>query len=510
MPSDKTPSNANGPPPPVDPNERFFATDHLREGLSSRSARGGVVTIASQGTKFALQMISTTILARILTPSDFGLVAMVATFTGLVGLFKDMGLSMATVQKAKITQGEVSALFWTNVLLSLAVGAGAALLAPAVSTFYDKPELVAICFATAGALVLDGLGNQHIALIRRQMRFDVLAKIQVAAMICAITASISLALSGAGYWALVALKLTEGATTTILSIAYCPWRPGKPNFGKETLGLLKFGGQFTVFSFVNYFTRNADNFLIGRYLGAAALGLYSKAYALVLLPMQQINGPIAAVAVPALSRLQDDTEALKAYFLRMVQVIAYLSMPPIVLLGILAEETVLLLLGDQWIESAIIFQIFAIAVVAQSIANTNGWLLTALGQTGRLLKLGSVSSTCTVLAFVIGLQWGIRGVATAATINGLLIVIPAARYTYAKSPIRGIDVLKQLLHPMLLASVVLVVSLGTRQLLLDQSFLIRGGVSGTLAGAAAIATIYLNKTIKSEFIEAFKQLKRKS
>ena len=296
----------------------FFDTEYLKADLKGRSVRGGAVTMAGQGVRFFLQMGSTVVLARLLTPQDFGLIAMVTAVTGFVMMFKDMGLSMATVQRAEVNHAQISTLFWINVTLSLGVMLVTAALAPAIAWFYGEPRLTWITLALAGAFIFGGLTIQHQALLRRNMRFGTLALIGIISMVMGIVAAIIAAWYGAGYWALVIMQLAGAITGAIAVWVVCGWRPGLPVRRSGVREMLAFGGNLTGFNVINYFARNADNLLIGKFWGSGPLGLYSKAYGLLMLPLRQINAPLSAVAIPALSRLKDEPERYRNYYIKAV------------------------------------------------------------------------------------------------------------------------------------------------------------------------------------------------
>lgn len=487
---------------------RHFSVEHLSADIGRRSARGGVVTLAGQGTKFVLQMGSTMVLARLLTPADFGLVAMVAFFTGLIGLFRDLGLAAATVQRREVSHSQVSTLFWVNVLASTLLALLGMALAPLVAWFYGEPELVWITIAISATFVFGGLSAQHIALLRRQMRYVGLAGIEIGAMVFGIIVAVGVALAGGGYWALVAMTAGQALATAVLAFVISGWRPGAGRFDRDVGEMFSFGAGLTGANMLNYFTRNSDNLLLGRFWGAAELGVYSRAYALLLMPMQQINGPIAAVAIPALSRLQSEPERFRGYYLKVVRLIAYASMPLVVLLAVLAEEAVLVLLGPQWLEAALLFQIFAAFVAVQNVASSTGWVMHALGQSTRMLKWSAIQAPVFVIACLLGLPWGATGVATAATTQGVLIVVPAMLFAYRFSPVRTGEVLTAIARPMLLSLGLLMLTATVAMLLDAHSATVR--VAGVLAtaGLLALAVLALSTRVRQD-VSGFARLLRR-
>jgi len=429
----------------------FFDTEHLKTDLKGRSVRGGAVTMVAQAVKFSLQMCSTVVLARLLTPQDYGLIAMVTIVTGFVMMFKDMGLSMATVQRAEINHAQISTLFWINVILSLGVMLVTAALAPAIAWFYHEPRLTWITLALASAFIFGGLTVQHQALLRRQMRFGALAVVEIVSMLAGIVTAIIAALYEAGYWSLVLMQLATAITSAIGVWVACGWRPSLPPVRRSGVRpMLAFGGHLTGFSFVNYFARNADNLLIGKFWGPGPLGLYAKAYNLLMLPLRQINAPLSAVAIPALSRLQNEPEQYRNYYLKAISIIALVTMPFVMFLIVMSKDVIQLILGPQWVEAAPIFTFLGVAALLQPIANTSGWLFISQGRANHMLQWGLIGGILAIVSIVIGLPWGALGVAACYAITGFCIRTPLLFWFVGrKGPVRHADIYKTLGLPFL-------------------------------------------------------------
>lgn len=401
-----------------------FATDHLRGDLRRRSVRGGAVTASAQAAKFVLRFGSTAVLARLLTPEDYGLIAMTAVIVGFVGIFKDSGLSAATIQRDELSHAQVSTLFWINALLGCLLGGGLMLGAPAVAWFYQEPRLTGVTTALASSFILSGFTVQHTALLRRQMRFKTLAVIEIASLVAGILTAIFMASAGFAYWSLVGLTLGMALANLVAVWLANRWRPGLPRRAAGVRGMLRFGTDILSFSVVNYFARNGDNLMIGWCWGAGTLGFYDKAYNLLLFPVQQINAPLAAVAVPALARCKADKAELCRYYFSLHRLIASACIPAIVGLALFADQVVHLWLGPRWAEAAVLFRLLAPAALLGALSNPSGWLLMSLGLTARYRNLGWVCSTLVVLAFGLGLSWGAQGVALAYSLTGILLFVP--------------------------------------------------------------------------------------
>ena len=405
--------------------DKHFRTDHLKKDLSRRTVVGAFFTAVSQVSRSVLQFGSTIVLARLLTPDDFGLVGMVMAAIGFVAIFKDLGLSQATIQREEITHEHISALFWINLGLSTGVMIVSAALAPVLIWFYGENELLGITLALAGTALLGGLTIQHQALLRRQMRFGTLATLEVASLALKVGAAISLAALGYGYWALVVGQVTGALVTAIGVWIACDWRPSRPaKTGEEVRAMVRFGGNVTGFNIVNYFARNLDDMLIGRFAGKGALGLYQKAYELMMLPLTQVNQPISRVALPALSRLVSEPERYRSAYLRILEKVLLITVPLGVFLILTADWLVLAVLGDQWVEASSLLAVMGLMFFTQPLANSTGWLFLSQDRTSEMFRWGLVGSSLSVLSFLVGLPWGVFGVAASYSISGLIVRTP--------------------------------------------------------------------------------------
>lgn len=414
---------------------RFFETDHLFVHLKRRSVQGCVYTVAAQSVKSCLQIGATVILARLLAPQDFGLIAMVAAVTGFVLLFKDMGLSLATVQKSEISHAQISTLFWINVGFSVVLMLVTALLGPVLAWFYSEPRLTLITIGLASAFIFGGATVQHQALLRRQMRFGTLAVIGVLSALLGVVAAVVSAWFGVRYWALVIMQLTTAVCTTIGVWLACSWRPGLPGGLAHVKSMLTMGGHVTGFNIVNYLARNLDKILVGRCCGSFLLGLYDRAYQVVLFPIVSVRTPLLNVAVPALSRLKDDPDRYRNYYRKLILLMSMVSMPVMVFCLFCSESVIVLLLGNKWIGVNNIFKVLAIVGFIEPVAGTRGSVLVSLGQSGRCLLWGLLNSVVLCAAFAIGVSWGILGVAIGYAIAVYCLLVPSLGYCFRLTPL---------------------------------------------------------------------------
>src|ERR1041385_1634435 len=439
--------------PPGNPRQEYFDTEHLTAAIGSRTARGGVVTIVSHGLKFALSIVATAILARLLTPQDYGLIGMVAVFTGFVALFKDLGLSLATVQRAEISYDQISTLFWVNLTISVVITLIMIGLAPLIGWFYGEPRLILISIVTAIGFLLGGLAVQHEALLKRQMRFYTLSIIAFLAMMIGYAVGIAAALSGAHYWSLVFSQLALLASNTLGVWLTCRWRPGPPRRNSGVRSMLSFGGNVTGYALTNYVSRNWYNRVVGRAFGPQLLGLYSKAAQLLSLPTDQINEPISTVSIPALSRLAASPERYRQAYLRIMEKVIMVTMPAVMLMLATADWLVLIILGPQWGESAKIFVFMGVAGLFQPVAATGGWLLVSQGRVRDMLRWALINAPISILSIIAGLPWGVVGVAASWSLGRILIANPLLYWFVGRSgPVRMGDFFR-LLAPFTGASI---------------------------------------------------------
>lgn len=454
--------------------------------LKGKTIRGGAITIFSQFAQFAVTIVSTVVLARLLSPEDYGLVGMVLAITGFLGLVKDSGLSMATVQREKVTRELVSTVFWINIGLGILISLLCGVLAPALVAFYREPRLYWITLALAATFIVDAAGAQHTALLRRQMRLKAVAVIDTLANLAGVVVAIGLATAGFGYWALVAMQLTRTLVgTTAVWIAE-PWRPGRPRHHAGAGSMLKFGGYLTAVNVVNYSCRNVDNVLIGWFWGAASLGLYQKAYSLLMLPISQVNTPISGVAVAALSRIQSDPGRFRRYFLGGYSIAASIVLPIIIAAIVFSEDIVRFVLGDQWVGASAIFRFLAPAALIGALLNPFGWLFVSSGRADRQLRAGLVWAPLIILSFAAGLRYGPEGVAIGYSIMSALLAIPLSLYAVRGTSVRVKDLASALTRP-IIAGVLTALAAVALQAGVGDTFPV--GVRA-IGGCFAVAAIY--------------------
>ena len=409
--------------------------------LKEKTIRGGLARLCAQGADFALRLGSLMVLARLLGPKDFGLVGMVTAFTGVLTLFRDFGLSAAAVQRSSITDEQISTLFWINLLVGALLGLLTVAMAPAVAAFYHEPRLLGVTAALASSFFFNAAGVQHGALLQREMRFTALAVISIISLIVSTFIGVAGAMSGYGYWALVAMTLTVPLVNTVGFWVTTAWIPGRPHKRVGIRSMMHFGGTVTLNGLVVYIASNFEKILLGRFWGADALGIYGRAYQLINIPTANLNSAAGEVAFSALSRLQNDPRRLKSYFLKGYSVVMAMTMPMTAACAFFADDMILVFLGPKWKAAAAIFRLLAPTILVFAMANPLSWLVMSLGLVRRGLKMGLVIAPLLILAYVIGLPYGPSGVALAYSATMLLWVVPVIAWSVHGTVISLWDVL---------------------------------------------------------------------
>jgi O-antigen/teichoic acid export membrane protein len=381
------------------------------QDLKGKAIHGGFVKAWSQAVMLIIRIGTLVVMARLLEPKDFGLVAMVTVITGIFQLFQDAGLSLATVQRSVITNEQVSTLFWVNLLVGTILGLLSLAIAPLLVSFYHEPRLLWVTVLSAAGFIINSAGVQHGALLQRHMRFTSLALIEILSALSGGIVGIGMAFAGFGYWALLGMSMAPTATATACVWLATKWIPGPPRRRVGVRSMLGFGGQVTLNGVVVYFSSNLDKVLLGRSWGAEALGIYGRAYQLINIPRENLNSAVGLVALAALSRLQDDPRRFKRYFLTGYSLVLALVLPVTIASAFFADEIIRVVLGPQWKEAAAILRLLAPTVLIFGIINPLRWLLFSLGLVGRSLKIGLALGSLVTAAYFIGLPHGPKGVA---------------------------------------------------------------------------------------------------
>jgi O-antigen/teichoic acid export membrane protein len=417
--------------------------------LKGKAIWSGIVKLLSQTATSILRLCYLAVLARLLSPNDFGLVAMVLVITGIFDLFTTAGLSSATIQKAEVSNQQVSNLFWINVLVGTTLALLCAASASFMAEFYREPSLFWITVAMASGFVFNALGVQHSALLQRDMRYVTLSVLDTLSQGGSILLGIAMAFAGYGYWALVAAAVAGPAIHTTGCWLATGWLPDRPRAGAGIRSMLHFGGTITLNSLTVYIGYNAEKVLLGRFWGADTLGLYTRAVQLINLPVSMTNAAIGGVFFSALSRLQEDPVRLRAFFLKGYSLVMAVTMPATIFSALFADDIIAVVLGPNWMQAATIFRLMTPTILVFGIINPLSWLLLSVGLQRRSLHVGLVLAPLVFASYAIGLPYGPVGVAFCYSAAMTLWLLPHLVWCLHGTMISVMDLARTIAGPFL-------------------------------------------------------------
>ncbi|WP_426112983.1 lipopolysaccharide biosynthesis protein [Massilia sp. PWRC2] len=412
----------------------------------------------SQGARVVSQLVSMTVLARLLAPDAYGLMALAAIVTNLAYLFRDMGTGAALIQAATVSPRMASTVHWTNIALGLLIGVAIAISAPLTAQVFREPQLATVLLLLAVVFPITGAAVVHQALLERDSKFAVVAGAEVAAALVGVGVALLLAWRGAGVFSLVGQMIASTVVSTTIISVRSTFRPDRHWQLAEFKAIARFSGNLSLFNVVLYISRNADSMVVGRMLGTVALGGYAMAYRLMLFPLQNMTFVVARVLFPVMSRKQGDTAEVVALYLRALGFIAFLSAPLMAGLFALRAPFVQVMLGERWQASVVLLAWLAPVGFIQSLVSSTGTVLMARGCTDLMLRLGLVGAVLQVGAVAIGARWGVEGVAAGYLVANLLNAVPAL-YFCARQIGIGFGALLRAIAPAVAAAVFMVLAL---------------------------------------------------
>lgn len=378
----------------------------------------------AQAAKIAMQFISVAVLARLLTPRDYGLIAMVFVVGNLVSLLRDMGTAAAIVQDPQLTQETTNAVFWINVGLGLVLCVSLLALSGVIAHLFRNEAVQPLLWALAPSFPLTSVGAVPRALLERKSAFSVIAAVEISVAVLGFVVTAISAWLGAGAMSFIYGTLAMAVLSSTSMWIASKWLPNKPAGSARLRRLLLFSGNLSAFNFINYFARNADSFVIGRYLGAAALGIYSNAYKIMLFPLQNMTYVANRALYPVMCRLES-TADMRVLYMKSVSLIALLTAPLMAGVFVLREPFIDVFLGPRWHEAAAVLQWLAPIGFVQSIISTTGTVYMVRGRTDVLLQIGVLNAALQVVSFFVGVQWGVLGVAACYFVANVIGAIPA-------------------------------------------------------------------------------------
>jgi O-antigen/teichoic acid export membrane protein len=455
-------------------------------GFRAPVIRGLLWQFLGRGTLQVSQIVVVVLLARLLTPSEYGIAGMVLVIISFEPLLSGSGLAAALIQRPVITELDKSTVFWTNAAFGLLACLIGVAVSPLVADFYGNAEVEPLFAAVSVVFLVSSLSSVQANLLIREMNFRSLELRTMAATVVGAAAAISLAASGAGAWALIAQQLAVYTVSLMLLTGFTHWRP-RLMFSRASLRELRsFGGNASGTILMNQLTYNTDNVLIGRVLGASALGLYTFGYSLIMLPVTRIASPLVQVLYPVFARIQHDGPRLSSLWLRSLRMMAAVTLPSMLGLIVVAPEAIDVVFGRRWHSATPVVQILATVGIAIAIQNLNGIVLQAKGETRLVFRYSCVLFAGGLIAFIVGLQWGIVGVAACfAAVN--VFVQPAYLHLTARSIGIGLGECGRALSGVIQATAVAMAgALLTRELLVADGVPAALRLAATIAAAAAL------------------------
>jgi O-antigen/teichoic acid export membrane protein len=384
--------------------------DGIRPPMNRLVLRGVSWKLTGQFGQQVLRVGFALILARLLTPADFGLAAMAMVIAGLVIAFSDLGLGAALIQRTTITERDRSTVFWTGLAFGAVLTVGGILLSGPISSFYGEPAVQGLMAVLSLSFVISALGATQRSLLLREMDFRRIELSFIASLVVGGIVSVFGALAGWGAWALVAQQLVTVSGVAALLWLLCTWRP-KLTFSRASARSLGGYGVDVLGTRLAYRTQeSALPLIVGHALGPTPLGIFTIAYTVILVPLTRLAIPIGEVLLPAFSRIQHDREQMSGYWVRAITVLAGICAPAMLGLVIVAPEFVAVVLGNQWSEAVPVIQILAWVGLLQALGAWNSTVLMGLGQTRTMLRVTLLLLVLYVTSFVVGVQWGLIGV----------------------------------------------------------------------------------------------------
>ena len=426
----------------------YFDDNKSEVGHGRRSLHGGAISLISRAVNAAIQVGAVLFLARLLSPEDYGLVSMVSAITGFAAMVVDLGTRDAIVQRPRISEGEISALFWITLAVGLGFASLVAICGPLIAQFYGEPRLTMIAVVSAVTCVAAGLSCQHQALLRRAMKFQELGAVEICANLFSAGLAITLALYGFHYWALVLRPVLTGAFFAMGVWLRCPWLPPRPTMTSGVTEMVKFGLHTGGYQITDFGGRSIDRVAIGYRSGATPLGYYQNAMLVYENLLDVLGTALHGVSVASLSKVRDDPNELRRLWGKAVSTLAFYAMPLFGILAVTSQDVIVLLLGAKWSNAGMLLRILAFRGIPHSVERTVGWLHVTAGRSDRWMRWGLLVACAQLVALFSGLPFGPTGVVSAYVICTFVLFIPGLVYAGRPLDIGAPDVIKVLWRPL--------------------------------------------------------------
>ena len=465
----------------------YFDDNASGGGHGQRALRSGAASMVARLANAFIQIGSVLCLARLLSPEDYGLVGMVAAITGFAPVLVDLGSRDAIVQRPRIAQNEVSALFWFTQIVGFGLALLVAASGPFIARFYGEPRLATIALVSSLSFISAALTAQPYALLRRAMMFRELGIIEVVANFLGAALAIAIALGGFHYWALVVRPI---AATFFLAAGVwwrVRWVPPKPAVTPGVKSMFRFGLNVTGFTMTDFVAKSGDRVAIGYRIGAAGLGYYQNAMFVYDNLIDIVVSTLHGVAVAALSKLRHDPVAFRKSWSKALSMLTFYSSPAFGLLAVVSGDLIVLVLGAKWSKSGLLLSVLALRGIPQTVERTAGWLHVTAGRTDRWMRSGVVLTCAQLVALFVGLPFGPIGVVTAYVVSMFLVFVPAIAYAGRPLDIGAADMLSAVWRQMAGALISVAIGFGLRWTLLGEM----SGLPRTVLLTAAYSASYL-------------------
>jgi O-antigen/teichoic acid export membrane protein len=474
------------------------------------AVRGGFAKLLGQSGVFVLRLGFMIVVARLLRPEDFGLVAMVTIITAILDLFASAGLSAATVQRSTISNEQISTLFWINICVGLSLSLLCVVIAPGLVAIYHEPRLFWVTVVLGGGFLFNSAGVQHLAILQRQLRYVTLAIIECLSQLVSLGLGVLAAVNGYGYWALVAAAVSLPAMMSASLWMATAWVPGRPHRRVNIGSMLHFGGTITINGVVSYMTYNFDKFVLGRVWGAGPLGYYGVASQLINIPTSNLNAALGGVLFSALSRVQSDAHRLRNYFLKGYGLNVAITLPITIFAAVFADEIISTVLGQKWLAAVIVFRLLTPTVLFFGLANPIGWLLWSTGRHVRSLRVAIVIAVFVITGCLIGLPYGPKGVAIGFSSATTIWLLPHMIWCLHGTGITPLDILRVAIRPVVAAIAAVIVAYAVHFSLHLPALLLALVIDGLVMGAAYAGVLLFVMGQREFYLDLLKVIGRSS
>lgn len=458
-----------------------------------------------------MSILISAILARLLMPSDFGLIAMVLVFSNFVAIFAGFGLTSAIVQKQEISDETLSSTFWINVGLGALLSVALACSAPLIAAFYSQPRLTPLIVFMSTTFFIGSFCNVSYSLLMKRMNFKALAIIGICVIAISGPIAIFLAFSGYGVWSLAWYTVLSSVFFAVFTLIYARWVPHFLLGLQHVKGLLGYGANLTGSSFVTYFAQNMDNLLVGRFLGSAPLGFYNLAYNLLVLPTTAVTDVVGSVMFPALSIIQHDIRLVRDAYVRANRYIAAISFPSMIWVLVAAPQLIRVVYGPKWASVILLIQIFALAGLELSIGENVWWIFTSQGRTDMMFKLSIFTTVVVLISFVVGIRGGVEGVVIAYTVAIYLTAYPVFAIAFRLIDLKVKSALAPLwsvtLAALALGIVAFLLQISLEKLGVTQDLTILAIVTGASILSYLVVLFLLDKELFIGIVQLLRQLR---